>query len=189
MSGPGLEGGIQGRWGEGEQKKREVRGSVEEWGAVGLGVTADKGNGSEIARLGGGVGQVSIAGVWGRLEHLDRCWAGGMGGRGTGEHPWWGGGRFNVTRAGYQARGVLQPLWQHEGAPNKCSRGDPGLPESCQLLLTQINSATGTKRPPCPYAYRCRPRGSAPGISSALCRQLPRAAMTTRSFLPRRRPG
>lgn len=128
MSGPGLEGGIQGRWGEGEQKKREVRGSVEEWGAVGLGVTADKGNGSEIARLGGGVGQVSIAGVWGRLEHLDRCWAGGMGGRGTGEHPWWGGAGSMLPELGTRPEGSFNRSGSMREPRTSAAEGIPDCP-------------------------------------------------------------
>lgn len=133
--------------------------------------------------------QVSTAGVWGRLEHLDRCGAGGMRGGGQVSTPGVGTGSGLPEMSPRPFGGVLQQFGQHGGAPSKRSLGDPRLPESCLLFLTQINGATGTKRRPCPYAYQCRPRGSASGTGSALCRQLPRAAMTTRSFLPRRRPG
>lgn len=67
LSGPGLGSGRQSWWEQGEQDRREVGWSGEEEGAVGLGVTADKRNGSELELL-GGVGQVITAGVWGR------CW-------------------------------------------------------------------------------------------------------------------
>lgn len=121
---------------------------------------------------------MSTAGVWGRWNE--------------------GGGQViipgvgacsGLPKLGTRPEGSFNRSGSMGGARSKRSRGDPGLPELCLLFLIQINGATGTKRPPCPYAYRCRPRGSAPGTSSALCRQLPRAAMTTRSFLPRRRPG